>query len=177
VLYRELLGRMPVAVPRAGFTLLDGRAAKLMERYELGLADCLHGQEHLEEAIAARLVPPSLNQRFRETAEAVTERLDRLREELVRFDPTLAASLDKSRAKIRYQLSKSERKTARETLRRNERARGEAAYLAGLISPHKHLQERFYTILPFVARHGLDLSGRLYENVHLDCPDHLLAVV
>jgi hypothetical protein len=70
-----------------------------------------------------------------------------------------------------------ERKTARESLRRDERARADAAYLYNLVFPNKHLQERFYTILPFLARHGLDLIDGLYENVHLDCPDHLLLMV
>ena len=34
VLYRTLLGRMPVAVPRTGYTILDSRAVKLMDRYQ-----------------------------------------------------------------------------------------------------------------------------------------------
>jgi hypothetical protein len=41
-----------------------------------------------------------------------------------------------------------------------------------LVYPHRRLQERFYSILPFLARHGLDLIGRLYENVQVDRPDH-----
>src|SRR5262249_274996 len=34
-IYSQLLGRMPVAVPRLGFTLLDSRSAQLMEPYQL----------------------------------------------------------------------------------------------------------------------------------------------
>src|SRR5206468_3879096 len=33
VIYDRLLGRMPVAVPRAGFTILDQRTEKLMSRH------------------------------------------------------------------------------------------------------------------------------------------------
>jgi hypothetical protein len=62
-------------------------------------------------------------------------------------------------------------------LRRDHRAAEEAAYLCGGIFPHKHLQERFYSILPFLARHGLDLMDRLYTNVRLECPDHILLPV
>ena len=32
VVYLELLGRMPVMLPRAGFTLVDAKAAKLLRR-------------------------------------------------------------------------------------------------------------------------------------------------
>ena len=174
VLYRELLGRMPVAVPRAAFTILDARAAKLMERYDLRIEHLFHGEEPLKERIAEKLIPPALSGRFREATEATARELDRVREELARFDATLVAALDKSRAKILYQLSKAERKTAREMLRRDQRAAADASYLSRLAYPNKHLQERFYSILPFLARHGLDLVDRLYQNVHLDCPDHLL---
>jgi hypothetical protein len=43
--------------------------------------------------------------------------------------------------------------------------------------PHKHLQERFYSILPFLAKHGPELIDRVYEHVKLDCPDHILLTV
>src|ERR1022692_2978250 len=45
VIYRAILGRMPVALHRAGFTLLDQRSRKLMTRYGLSLADCTHGED------------------------------------------------------------------------------------------------------------------------------------
>lgn len=89
----------------------------------------------------------------------------------------MEAAFQKSRAKMFYQLGKIESKVARETLRRDERAKGYAAYLEGLIYPNQHLQERFYTILPFLAQHGLDLVDRLHHQICLDCPDHLIVTV
>jgi uncharacterized protein YllA (UPF0747 family) len=73
---------------------------------------------------------------------------------------------------MRHQLEKIRAKTARESLRRDTRAASDAAYLAALFSPHGHLQERFYSILPFLALHGPDLIEKLYEAIHTDCPDH-----
>jgi hypothetical protein len=70
-----------------------------------------------------------------------------------------------------------ERKTGRETLRRDLRATREAASLYGLIYPERHLQERLYSILPFLAVHGTDLTSRLYDIVDLACPDHRLVVL
>jgi hypothetical protein len=46
-----------------------------------------------------------------------------------------------------------------------------------LVFPNKHLQERVYTFLPFLARHGLDLVPRLAEMVRLDCHDHHVVTV
>jgi bacillithiol biosynthesis cysteine-adding enzyme BshC len=176
ILYRALLGRMPAQIPRNGFTLLDERSHKLMVRYELGLTDFFHGEDALRQRISARIVPPKLLSALGEAGSAVDRTIEHLRGEVAGFDPTLAAALDRSSRKIRYQLGKMERKIGREALRRDARAARDAASLYGLICPERHLQERMYSILPFLAKHGLDLPARLYEAVNLDCPDHRLVV-
>jgi bacillithiol biosynthesis cysteine-adding enzyme BshC len=177
VIYRRVLGRMPVSVPRSGFTLFDQRSAKLMERYRLRLQDFFHGEEHVREQMASALIPPSLAAAVSDTKASAGAAIDRLRAALAGFDPTLVSALDNNRRKIEYQLSKMDRKIRHETLRRDERASRDGSYLCGLIYPEKHLQERLYTIVPFLARHGLDLVDRIYENIQLDCPDHRLMIV
>jgi bacillithiol synthase len=177
VIYDRLLGRMPVAVSRASFTLLDARAAKLLQRYGLALTDTLAPEAALKERIAHALIPESVASLFEETSSEVTRGLNRLGAELEKFDPTLAASLGKSRTKVLYQFEKLRKKTERETLRRDARASEEARYLSSLLYPHRHMQERFYSILPFLAQHGLDLVDRLYAVVQVDCPDHRVVTI
>lgn len=177
VLYEDLLGRMPVMLARNGFTLLDARTAKLLARYGVAITGFFHGEEAVREHIAQQLVPPELAREFEQTQATVADLLDRVRGDLVSFDATLAKAADKARAKMLYQLSKIERKAARETLQRNTRAAQDASYMSGLIFPEKHLQERFYSILPFVAKHGLELMDTLYQHVSLDCADHKVLVV
>ena len=177
VLYEELLGRMPVEVSRSGFTLLDSRCGKLMERYGLTVPSFFHGEEHLRELISHKLMPADLIAEFEQARASAAASLDTLRADIAAFDSTLAAALDKSRAKILYQLSKMEQKTARETFRRNERAAADARFMAGLVYPEKHLQERYYSILPFLAKYGPGLIDTLHQYVHLDCPDHKVLVL
>jgi bacillithiol biosynthesis cysteine-adding enzyme BshC len=174
VLYERLLGRMPVIYPRNSFTLLDHRAAKLMQRYEIAVPDLLEHQEHVKSRIAARLVPENLAERFGALEQSAKSSLDQLRRDLVQFDPTLAAATSKSTAKVLHQIRRLAAKTARETLRRDEQATGNTNYLTNLIYPHRHLQERLYSIVPFLAKHGLDLPGRLLEVTQLTCHDHMV---
>jgi len=176
-IYDTLLGRMPVAMPRTGFSILDARSVKLMDRYGLALTDFFQGEEPLRQRISGKLVPPHLNGAIRDTAAAIDGAVARLRGELAGFDPTLALALDRSAKKIQYQIGKIERKTGREALRRDERAARDAASLYGLIFPERHLQERLYSILPFLAKHGLDLIGHLYGAIELECSDHRLMVI
>jgi uncharacterized protein YllA (UPF0747 family) len=176
VLYRALLGRMPVAVHRSGFTVLDQHSRKLLTRYTLCLSDFFHGEDILSERVAAALVPQGLRGVVDETRGAVTEAVHRLETQLATFDPTLDAAVRKSYNKIAYQLSKIERKVGREMLARDQRASHDASLLVGLIYPRKHLQERLYSIIPFLAKHGFGLIQELSENINLHCPDHQLLV-
>jgi bacillithiol synthase len=177
VIYRTLLGRMPLALPRAGFTLFDQRSAKLMRKFKLALPDLFHGEDFVRDRIAASLVPPAVSSSLEAAKQVSAQALEKLSTELTAFDPTLAAALANSRKKIEHQLSKMEHKIRRESIARDDRAGRDSASLSGLLYPEKHLQERLYSIVPFLAEHGLALVDHVYENIHLDCPDHKLLVV
>lgn len=172
VLYEDLLGRQSVPVARSTFTLFDSRAGKLMDRYRLNLPDVLSHQETFREKIAAKLVPAGLHQEFAIAEKQTQAALDKLSKTVQSFDPTLVAAMETSRRKISYQLEKASRKISRETLRRQHQEQVEIQYLSNSIYPHDHLQERFYSILPFLAQHGPNLVSRIYENIHVSCPDH-----
>ena len=172
VIYDRLLGRMPVVMSRTSFTLLEPRTEKLLKRYRLAVPETFVDPEHLRERIARSLVPDAVERAFADAHDGMTHNIDCLHAELERFDHTLADSLKNAKTKMLYQLEKTRRKIERETMRRDERAAAEARYLSGLLFPHRHLQERFYSILPFLAKHGVDLIDNLYDAAQLDCPDH-----
>jgi bacillithiol biosynthesis cysteine-adding enzyme BshC len=168
VLYRELLGRMPVVVPRASATLLDSHTARLLARNGLALPDLLRGENAFRERLAAKLAPPEIAASVAETRLKVAELVDRIGSDVAGLDPGLAAWLAKSRRKIDYQLSRIEGKASREVLRRNQRADAAASLACRLVFPEGHLQERFYSILPFLAQYGPGLISGLAE--HLSYP-------
>ena len=177
VLYERLLGRQPVAFPRAGFTLIDERSHKKMERYGLTPANLLTGDRALIDYIANRLIPSELRKRLHHTRSAVSSALDALSGDLHRFDITLAAALETSRRKIDYQIGKIARKTATEIMNKDQQARRDALALHGLVFPEKHLQERLYSIVPLIAGFGPGLVSEIYDAIRLECPDHQFAVV
>jgi len=177
VLYQRLLGRMPVIYPRNSFTLLDQRAEKLLGRYELHVSDFLDSHERVKCTVAGKLIPHDLRGEFTTLRSGVTDSIHEVREKLLTFDPTLAQAAEKSIAKITYQLDKLAAKAARELMRRDRRATTDADFLGNLIYPQRHLQERFYSIVPFLAKHGLDLPQRLYQQTQLACPDHMIRTI
>jgi bacillithiol biosynthesis cysteine-adding enzyme BshC len=177
LLYGKLLGRQPAAFPRAGFTLVDERSRQRMQRYGLEPKDLMTGEQELHDAIAGRLVPESLRKSLDRTRTSFHQSLDALSDELRGFDITLAAALETSRRKIEYQVGKISRKTANQMMVRDEQATRDALSLGGLVFPEKHLQERLYSIIPFIAKFGPRLIDDLYSAVQVECPDHQFAVV
>jgi bacillithiol synthase len=177
VLYGKLTGRQPAAFPRACFTLLDERSHKRMVRYGVNPTDLFAGEQALHDTIAARLVPERLRARLDRTKNAFSSALDELRGDLDHFDITLAAALTTSRRKIEYQVGKIARKTATQIMARDEQATRDARSLNGLAFPEKHLQERLYSIVPFIAKFGPGLVDELYTAVRIECPDHQFVVV
>ena len=168
---------MPVAVPRSGFTILDERSASTHGPLRLSLPDFFKGEDALRDRIASKLVPPSSAPRMRETARQWMALSKRLRHDLKAFDPTLVKALERSVQKMRYQLKQDRGQGRPRGLRRDERAARDAASLYGLIYPERHLQERLYSILPLLAKHGFDLVDHVYDAIELDCADHRLMVV
>lgn len=177
VVYRHLLGRMPVIVPRNGFTLLDDRTVKLLNRYNLQVTDVLSHPDELRRRIAGRLVPATVEASLSQAQVRVAAELAHVEGVLSDFDPSLKAALHKSGAKIRYQLEKIVTKTKMEAFRRDQQAARAANRLANALYPHQHLQERVYTILPFVAQYGPELIPRLFRAAQLTCPDHMVRAV
>ncbi len=177
VLYSKLLGRQPAAFPRAGFTLLDHRSAKQMTKYRLNPADLFVNAPTLRDTIARQLVPAELKLELERTQEAVKRSLDGLGGELKRFNVSLASALENSRRKMEYQMGKIARKTALEMLSKDEQAVRDAGALHDFIFPEAHLQERLYSIVPFIAKFGPGLVASIYEQVRVECPDHQFMAV
>ncbi len=177
VLYDKLLGRQPVAFPRAGFTLRDDRAAKRMRRYKLELPGLLTNDQTLQAAMSAQLVPAELRASLASTQQAISLALDSLSTDLGGFDVSLNGALATSRRKIEYQMGKIARKTASQMMARDEQAAVDAKSLSGLVFPEKHLQERLYSIVPFLARFGPGLIQEIYDQVEIESPDHRVLTV
>jgi bacillithiol biosynthesis cysteine-adding enzyme BshC len=177
VLYSKLLGHQPVAFPRAGFTLLDERSAKRMKRYGLHLSGLLTSEQMLQSEMASQLVPAELRQNLAATQQNVAGALDALSADLSRFDVSLNGALSTSRRKIEYQLGKIGRKAASQIMARDAQAASDARSLSGLVFPEKHLQERRYSIVPFLAKFGPGLIEEIYNNIDVRSPDHRILTI
>jgi bacillithiol synthase len=171
-LYDALLERQPVFLPRSGFTLFDAHAARKAAGYKLKMPEFFMPEVDFRERLARTCIPTELLGHMENASSRAAQLFDELRRELLRFDPTLASASERSQSRVLYQFQRLERKTAREIARREQRVQEDTEYLRGLVYPHKHLQERLYSILPFLAAHGAGLIEAIGSQIHESCPDH-----
>src|SRR5579864_6175201 len=75
VVYAHVLGRMPVILPRAGFTILDPKAEKLLQKYGLCIENLWAGPQELRRKMEAVSVPPGLAENFDRDKERVESTL------------------------------------------------------------------------------------------------------
>lgn len=177
VVYEKLLGRVTPVLPRFSATLVEAKAAGLLQRYDLQITDVFRGPERLRELLAERALPADLKASFAGAEQSLAASLERMEEALQRLDPTLVDAARRAGSKMRYQLDRLQGKAARAELMRSEVLDRHAALLSNTLFPHKNLQEREIAGVSFLARHGLELLDRLYEAADGACPDHQLVYV
>lgn len=172
VLY-PIFGRpMPAVYPRSGFTLVDSRVERWMEKYQLAIDDIWQGKEHLTQRIASTAFSEGWEERFNQTEGELTNLLARLRKDIEALDPTLLDALNHAEEKIQFQIERLKGKLTRAALNRSEvLARHEQALLRA-ITPERELQERRVSGAYFLGRAGYGLLERLLEQIPTDSSDH-----
>ena len=160
VVYRHLLGRMPVMLPRAGFTLVDAKANKLLRRYGLNVEDVWAGSQVLRQKMESRSVSSSLSKSFNRNQKQIAKMLGQLGKQIEKLDPTLKGTVERARKRIEFHIEKLRRKAGRAQDQKAGLISEHERYLESLLDPHKGLQERELCLLTFLARWG---AGGLSE--------------
>src|SRR5229473_5671524 len=163
VVYRHLLGRMPVMLPRAGFTLVDAKANKLLRKYGLTVEDVWSGSQDLRHRMERQSVTGSLAKNFDRNQKQIAKMLAQLGKQIENLDPTLKGTVEKSRKRIEFHIEKLRRKAGRAQDQKSGLIAAHKQYLESLLDPHKGLQERDLCLLPFLARWGAGGLGELQK--------------
>jgi bacillithiol synthase len=154
VIYRRLLGRMPVTLPRAAFTILDAKAEKLLKRYGLTVEDVWRGSQELRRKMETASVPPTLGESFDKALAGNVHALGQLRQEILALDKTLVGAVDTAQKKISFQLQKLKRKAGKAEAQKAGLMAAHQEFLESLLYPHKTLQSRELCFLPILASWG-----------------------
>jgi len=165
VAYRRLLGRMPVILPRASFTLVEPHVAGLLRKYGLEFTDLFRGRRQVRAKMEGALLPRGLARRFDAGEKTLRKLLQGLRPPVAKLDRTLLGALETSERKMLYQFAHLQEKAGRALSFRTGVLDAHEREIMDLLYPHNGLQERSLCFLPMLAAHGFDLLGELSRRI------------
>ena len=160
VLYKKLLGRMPVLLPRADFTLVDPKAERLLKKYHLQVEDIWCSPQTLRKRMYNSAVPKKLSRDFDDRLHDISKSVHKLHKAIAKVDPTIQGTIARAEKRIHYQIEKLRHKTGASLDRHEKLIEQHEKFLQNLLYPQKGLQSRDLCFLPFLARWG---TGGLHE--------------
>jgi bacillithiol biosynthesis cysteine-adding enzyme BshC len=170
--YRVLERPATPILPRSSLTMIERHTGRVLERYELTLADFLEGLEPVMKRVVEEYLGADTAKLFSNAEQNVNHELDRLRQELQSIDPTLASALDTGRKKINYQLDGLRSRFIRAQMARDEAAHRQLQRAFDQLYPNKDLQERHINITSLLARHGTYVIEWIYNAINLGSNEH-----
>ena len=167
VLYKNLLGRMPVLFPRADFTLVDPKAERILKKYHLKVEDVWAGSQILRNRMYNSAIPKKLAREFDGALRQMEKSIHKLHKAISKVDPTIQGTISRAEKRICYQLEKLRHKTGAALDRYDKQIAQHEKFLENLLYPQKGLQSRDLCFLPFLGRWG---TGGLHELQKLASP-------
>jgi bacillithiol biosynthesis cysteine-adding enzyme BshC len=172
VLYERLDVRMPAVLPRAGYTLVEPNVARTLKKYGLPVEAVLTHGAGIRRRIEQQALPTALAMQFDTGEKELQKCLHTLRKLLRRLDSTLLGAAETAERKMMFQLLKLRAKAGRaRDFRRGVLDRHVRLILDSLL-PRGTLQERSLNLLPFLARHGVELLDVLQQRASPFPPAH-----
>jgi bacillithiol synthase len=172
VVYAKLLGRMPAILPRTSFTVVEPLVARALAKFGFELGDVLRGRQYLRSRMEQKALPRALARRFDAGEKALRRLLTSYHDPLKKLDRTLIDALDSAEGKMLYQFMNLRGKAGRaESVRIGVLDRYEKLMLDALY-PHRSLQERSLSPLPWLAGYGAGFLDELSRVASVDAHQH-----
>ncbi|GAC1635882.1 MAG: bacillithiol biosynthesis cysteine-adding enzyme BshC [Candidatus Acidiferrum sp.] len=177
VLYDGILHRQPVFLSRAGFTLVDSKAQRLLQQYGMSVEDVWAGAQTVRKKLGAANVPANLGKKLEKDAKQIRKLLDSWNDPISKIDPSLKTTLEKAQRKIAYQTEKLRQKAGWARDKKTNVLADHAEFLSNQLYPNKALQSRELNFLPLLSRWGMESlddlrkhSSGKYINKHFLVP-------
>jgi bacillithiol biosynthesis cysteine-adding enzyme BshC len=177
VVYEALDRPRPCVLPRASFTIVEGRHQKTMRKYGLRLQDFFDGLHSAVTKVVEQSLDRDTAARFGEIELVLNEQLDRLETALRKTDATLSDSIQSARAKILYQIEHLRTRFVHSSAHREETTYRQVERAFTTLFPDKGLQERELNVFYFLSKYGPSLIRDLYDATDLGFSNHKLVYI
>ncbi len=158
----------PPVHPRRSFTLVEGKVAKVLEKFGLSPAELQAPPHEIAGRLAREEVPDEVRRALGELRGAIGEGSGRLLEAVRTLDPTLKGPVDGARNTAFQALDEVEAKIVQAVKREDRIAASQVEKARVHLFPGGRPQERVLNVFYYLARYGPDLVERLIEEAAVE---------
>jgi bacillithiol synthase len=163
---------MPLIYPRASATLVDGSAARFLNKHQVPF-DALRSRDEsaLNQLLQSQL-PPEIEESLKDADDTLRAALQRVIEAMPALDPTLVGAARTTMGKMEHDLKSLHGKVIQAAKRRDETLRRQFTRAQAQIFPLGHPQERTLTLVYFINRYGPGLVDTLLRTLPMELGRH-----
>lgn len=163
---------MPIIYPRASATILEGRIAKILSKYDLTVSQLSGDFEQLFKQMVLAQSDKELEVVYANAVDCLHSSINQVKMLVAKVDPSLERTAEATRAALLNELEKLNKKILQAEKRNHEQMRDQLFRAQNALFPNGGLQERTLSVLPLLNKYGLDLMKRWTETIPLDTTSH-----
>ncbi len=171
-LYEAMELQMPIVFPRAGFTLIEPKIKRHLEKFAMNPEQfIIDRQGSVHETLSSR-IPEDIKERFVNIQANLSQDLKLLSEKIIKSEPSMKTVIGKTASGIEKQIDMLEQKVIKAVEQRDRIVSEQIKAISENLLPEKTLQERKLNILPYLIKYGRSLLDRLYDAVAPENIEH-----
>jgi bacillithiol biosynthesis cysteine-adding enzyme BshC len=167
---------MPVVLPRMSATIIEKKIQSGVGSLGHEVSEFFGDVEALINKHFEKSFPSDLTQRFEAEKRDTLERLARLKDIVISFEPTLDRTFEVDAGKIASTWGRLEDKVFQAHKRKGDEIRARFYKLAVHLRPEGRPQERVFGIVYYINKYGFDFIERVIHQLPVGAPDHRIIV-
>ena len=162
----------PLIHPRASVSLVEGKVQKVLDKYDLSVADFRDDLEPLFQDVVVDTMEVDVDGVFSDVMPQLHQAINALKPEVEAVDRTLGSSTEAVRAAIIDEMETLKQKVVRAEKRQQDEVRAQLEKAHVNLRPNGSLQERVVIVLYYLNKYSLDLLGDLRHALRTDTSAH-----
>jgi len=164
----------PILFPRSSATLIEAKVQNILNKFELKLQDFFNDLETLATNITDKNSEIVVQNVFEEIFREIEEPFDKLKENLIKIDPTLEDVIKNAQNRISQTLGVVKEKALVAQKKKNEIIFRQIYKTSNILFPDENLQEREINFIYFANKYSLNFIDFVFENLNINLFEHQL---
>lgn len=163
---------MPLIHPRASVSLVEGKVQKVLEKYDLSIADFERDLDRLFQDVVVETMEVDVDDVFQTAMRHVHEAVNGMKSDVESVDRSLVSSVESTRAALSDELDSLKTKVVRAEKRQHDELRAQLEKARVNLRPQGSVQERVINVLYYLNKYSLDLLDDLKDGLSPDTSAH-----